>query len=62
VPSDSEESSRSNGLGLSIAKSLIEAQGGSIHIESTPGKGTVVSLLMHTASVRSFPKDTIVST
>lgn len=40
------EGSRSNGLGLSIARSLVEAQGGSIHIESKLGKGTRVRLLL----------------
>jgi signal transduction histidine kinase len=44
VRSGGAEDSRSNGLGLSIAKSLIEAQHGAIHIESTPGKGTQVRL------------------
>ena len=33
-----------NGLGLSIAKELIEAQGGTISIRSVPGKGTTVTL------------------
>lgn len=46
VPNEANEPGRSNGLGLSIAKALTEAQGGSIHIDSTPGKGTIVSLLM----------------
>ena len=49
VAGDVNESSRSNGLGLSIAKALIDAQGGSIHIDSMPGKGTVVSLFLHSA-------------
>jgi signal transduction histidine kinase len=46
VPADGDDSSRSNGLGLSIAKGLIEAQSGSIRIDSTPGKGTRVSLFL----------------
>jgi signal transduction histidine kinase len=29
------------GLGLSVAQSLVEAQGGRIRAESTPGEGTV---------------------
>lgn len=49
VPTDGNETNRSNGLGLSIAKALIESQGGSIRIDSTPGKGTVVSLLLPAA-------------
>lgn len=44
VDAPENDASRSNGLGLSIAKRLIEAQGGSIHIDSAPGKGTRVHL------------------
>jgi Signal transduction histidine kinase len=33
-----------NGLGLAIAKELIEVQGGEISIDSTPGVGTTVTL------------------
>jgi signal transduction histidine kinase len=49
VRTNATNDSRSNGLGLSIAKALIEAQHGTIHIESAPGKGTRVHLLMPTA-------------
>lgn len=34
----------SNGLGLAIAKALVEAQGGKIRLESAPGAGTQVIL------------------
>jgi signal transduction histidine kinase len=39
-----EALTRSNGLGLSIAKGIIEAQGGEIHVESQVGVGTRVVL------------------
>lgn len=46
VPGSSAEDARSNGLGLSIAKSLIEAQGGKITLESQAGVGTTAILLL----------------
>jgi signal transduction histidine kinase len=49
VPMEGDQTNRSNGLGLSIAKALMEAQGGSITIDSTPGRGTMVSLLVPAA-------------
>lgn len=44
VAAPENDSSRSNGLGLSIAKRLIEAQNGVIQIDSTPNKGARVQL------------------
>ena len=44
VTSPKNTASRSNGLGLSIAKTLIEAHGGTIKIESKIGKGTQVTI------------------
>jgi signal transduction histidine kinase len=49
VRTNATNDSRSNGLGLSIAKGLIEAQHGTIHIKSTAGKGTQVHILLPTA-------------
>jgi len=46
VPTEGDQTNRRNGLGLSIAKALMEAQSGAITIDSTLGKGTVVSLLL----------------
>jgi len=46
VAQPGEAETRNNGLGLSIAKSLIEAQGGKITLESRPGRGTRVTLSM----------------
>ena len=38
-----------NGLGLAIAKELIEAQGGTISISSAPDKGTTVTIRLRAA-------------
>jgi signal transduction histidine kinase len=38
-----------SGLGLSIAKSLIEAQGGRMGASSVPGRGATISLSLRTA-------------
>ncbi|NKE48422.1 hypothetical protein HB662_26855 [Roseomonas frigidaquae] len=44
------------GLGLPIAKSLVEAHGGSFLLESTPGQGTTVSVQLPPEAVR-MPRD-----
>jgi cell cycle sensor histidine kinase DivJ len=35
------------GLGLPITKSLVELHGGEMRIESRPGEGTIVSVLLN---------------
>jgi len=33
-----------SGLGLSIVKHILNAHGGTVHVDSTPGRGSVFSL------------------
>lgn len=48
-----KDARRGHGLGLSICKRLTEAAGGRIWVESEPGKGCAVRLLLPVASLQS---------
>jgi len=56
LPKENEH--RGNGLGLSIAKSLIEAQDGHIMIASERGKGTTVSFVIPASRGQTTHQDT----
>lgn len=52
VSNAENEASRSNGLGLSIARALIEAQNGTISIQSQPGAGATIRVTMPAPNTR----------
>jgi signal transduction histidine kinase len=54
APTD-EDQGRGNGLGLSIAKGLMEAQGGAIHVTSQSGQGTRVDIELPAANTQPAP-------
>ena len=42
--SDAPGRSHGSGLGLAIVKSIVDLHGGGVHLQSAPGKGTVVEM------------------
>jgi signal transduction histidine kinase len=49
---DNGQTTGGTGLGLPIAKCLIEAHGGSLSIRSEPGRGTTVSVVLPAERIR----------
>ena len=46
---DASRSARGVGLGLSLVKAIVEAHGGTVAVDSTPGRGSVFSLTLPAA-------------
>ncbi|HEY4125755.1 MAG TPA: HAMP domain-containing sensor histidine kinase [Rhizomicrobium sp.] len=50
---DAVQADKSTGLGLPIVKGLAEAHGGTVLLDSVPGQGTIVTILMPAARLRA---------
>lgn len=56
---DMVRSDRGTGLGLPIVKGLAEAHGGKVILDSTPGHGTCVTVLLPTSRIRALARSSL---
>ena len=52
---DANRAGEGSGLGLSIARAILDAHGGAITVESTPGHGTIMRLTLPLAAISRQP-------
>jgi signal transduction histidine kinase len=55
VPNPETAAARGLGLGLCMVQALAEAHGGSVEVESLPGKGSRFRLLLPSHQAHIFP-------